>query len=964
MMNPPKRILVSYSHDSDEHRRLVRQLADSLKENGFDVSFDQYLPEDPPEGWPLWMEKEIRYAHKVLMVCTESYLRRVQKEEVPGKGRGVCWEANLIYAELYLSQTKSNKFIPVILREEDRQFVPMPLGASSVFRIEDGADFEKLFRSLSGQANHAAPPTGSIPHLPVPKPLPTFKLKAASDSSSTVSVTTPAITEPTLPPVLPPSPATILRSLKPNTPPPSRFELRQLDWYEEADAEFFRGREADVKSLRSLLLDQPVVRLFGSSGVGKSSLLRAGLVPELRRHGFRSVVVRPFKNPEETIPQQISQQLLSADSPPLSSGLNLERLQAELGPAFAAEQCPYLFVLIDQVEDVVSPLVPLEARERLVSFLQQVWNAGSTSPPLIRALVAYRTDADARLGPLWQEVSGASVGLPYHAIQGLTRDVARRVLADALTQSSQPTTVPLDDLVDDLIDELVRESLSLDASGDVFPPYLQMMLAQLEDSSESCVLKDQEASADSVLKITSAGDLIRNYMQNRLGQLESRGGDFAKCRDVLAALSRSTGQKLTLTLGELAAEVRLSRDAILPLLDALMASRLVRPVGDSYEVQHDRLAETVVLSLPDSDREFKAARELLAAKAVNHARTGEWLTPKECHLLYCHHGRLNPSRSELRLLLGSLLVENDLFDSEPGWLFHFRKSESQAALYRELARDKDTRVRAAAVQAIASFQNPEDLPLLRSLTQDKAVEVVAEAANAIASFQNAGDLLRLRELAHDKSPQIRVAAAEAIASFQNPEDLPLLRELSVPTSDAVVPLIGSFRSPEALRLLGELAVSDDTQIGTLAVSAIASYQTPEALLLLKKLALDLDSGVSDGAVKAISSFRNPDTLLLLRELAGDKNNYLRQAAVRALTLHKSRDDLPLLRELARDENLFVLAAAIRGIAEFQDLDDLPLMRELAVDANPYVRQAAVRAIAGHQNSEDRPLLRGLGKMSS
>src|SRR5689334_17921543 len=57
-MNPAaKRILVSYSHDSDEHRRLVRQLADSLKENGFEVSFDQYLPEDPPEGWPLWMEK-------------------------------------------------------------------------------------------------------------------------------------------------------------------------------------------------------------------------------------------------------------------------------------------------------------------------------------------------------------------------------------------------------------------------------------------------------------------------------------------------------------------------------------------------------------------------------------------------------------------------------------------------------------------------------------------------------------------------------------------------------------------------------------------------------------------------------------------------------------------------------------------------------------------------------------------
>ncbi|MBI1313317.1 TIR domain-containing protein [bacterium] len=97
------RILVSYSHDSPEHKARVRQIGDSLRRYGLDVRLDQYLNQDPLEGWPLWMEKEIELAQKVLLVCTETYLRRVRKEEVEGVGRGVCWEANLIYAELYES---------------------------------------------------------------------------------------------------------------------------------------------------------------------------------------------------------------------------------------------------------------------------------------------------------------------------------------------------------------------------------------------------------------------------------------------------------------------------------------------------------------------------------------------------------------------------------------------------------------------------------------------------------------------------------------------------------------------------------------------------------------------------------------------------------------------------------------------------------------------------------------------
>jgi hypothetical protein len=44
---------------------------------------------------------EIQKADFVLLVCTETYRRRVERREQPGKGRGVLWEAKLIYNLLY-----------------------------------------------------------------------------------------------------------------------------------------------------------------------------------------------------------------------------------------------------------------------------------------------------------------------------------------------------------------------------------------------------------------------------------------------------------------------------------------------------------------------------------------------------------------------------------------------------------------------------------------------------------------------------------------------------------------------------------------------------------------------------------------------------------------------------------------------------------------------------------------------
>jgi hypothetical protein len=93
-------VFISYSHDSPEHIDRVLALADRLRADGLDCILDQYETA-PPKGWPRWMERCIRDADFVLVVCTETYYRRVVGDEEPGKRRGVRWEGGLIYQDIY-----------------------------------------------------------------------------------------------------------------------------------------------------------------------------------------------------------------------------------------------------------------------------------------------------------------------------------------------------------------------------------------------------------------------------------------------------------------------------------------------------------------------------------------------------------------------------------------------------------------------------------------------------------------------------------------------------------------------------------------------------------------------------------------------------------------------------------------------------------------------------------------------
>lgn len=83
------------------------------------------------------------------------------------------------------------------------------------------------------------------------------------------------------------------RELAAEEPDPGDAPYVGLAAYQVADADRFFGRESEVRELLALVRERPFVGVFGASGAGKSSLLRAGLAAQWGEH----VIITPGPDP-------------------------------------------------------------------------------------------------------------------------------------------------------------------------------------------------------------------------------------------------------------------------------------------------------------------------------------------------------------------------------------------------------------------------------------------------------------------------------------------------------------------------------------------------------------------------------------------------------------------------------------------------------------------------------------------
>jgi len=172
------KIFISYSHDSPDHKKWVGELASRLVKNGINVILDQWdlgLGDDIAK----FMEKSVTESDRVLMICTETYVRKADE----GKG-GVGYEAMIVSGEL-VRDLGTSKFIPVVRQKDDNSVLPKSVSTRFYVDLNDNQNldeqFELLLRKLHEVPAFQKPQLGKNPFQ-----LPSGTEVPAEPNSSTI----------------------------------------------------------------------------------------------------------------------------------------------------------------------------------------------------------------------------------------------------------------------------------------------------------------------------------------------------------------------------------------------------------------------------------------------------------------------------------------------------------------------------------------------------------------------------------------------------------------------------------------------------------------------------------------------------------------------------------------------------------------------------------------------------------
>lgn len=173
-------VFISYSHDSREHKQWVAQLAAALMEKHVQVIFDQWDLE-PGDDVPKFMERAVKAADRVLMICTEPYVRKAND----GKG-GVGYEAMIVTGEL-VRDLGTRKFVPII-RQGGEADLPTCVSTRLWVDFSKDEDFDNalddLIKTLHQAQHLAKPPLGPDPFAALRTPGEESKARQVAAESS------------------------------------------------------------------------------------------------------------------------------------------------------------------------------------------------------------------------------------------------------------------------------------------------------------------------------------------------------------------------------------------------------------------------------------------------------------------------------------------------------------------------------------------------------------------------------------------------------------------------------------------------------------------------------------------------------------------------------------------------------------------------------------------------------------
>jgi WD40 repeat protein len=376
----------------------------------------------------------------------------------------------------------------------------------------------------------------------------------------------------------------------------------------DVDALLFFGRDHDTGIVVANALASRLTILYGPSGVGKSSLLRAGVVRELRELGRgQPVAVAVFASWSgdiepgiEAAARQAIADALGAD-PGYAAGSLAERLDAWTA-ALGGELC----LVLDQLEEAF-----LYRRE---GPLQRLLPELVTRPGLrVNVLLGIRDDALAQLDAFKAEIPGL-FGNTLR-LDHLDRASARRAILgpidrwNELAAPAEPVEVE-PELVEAVLAEVATDHDRVETT------YLQLVLQRLWEVERARGSNKLELAT--LVSLGGAERIVETHLERALDRLPAAQQDAAAA--MFEHLVTPSGSKIAHRAGDLATFAGQDGAEAQRVLDTLAQARILRPLRDEeraggherYEIYHDVLGEPIIAwrRRRETDRELAGERAL------------------------------------------------------------------------------------------------------------------------------------------------------------------------------------------------------------------------------------------------------------------------------------------------------------------------------------------------------------------
>jgi WD40 repeat protein len=400
------------------------------------------------------------------------------------------------------------------------------------------------------------------------------------------------------------------------TPPPPFKGLAPFQ-DSDVDAGFFFGREHEREVIEANLMASRLTILYGEPGVGKSSVLRAGLAHHLRavaagnleargEPGFAVVVFDAWKDdPVQALRAAVAGEVTRA----LGGSVSPEEDGSSLTDTFGLWQELLggdLYVILDQTEEY---FLYHGAESGPGTFGEEFPAVVGSVDLRVNFLLAIREDAVAKLDGFRRLIPGVLDN--YLRLEHLDRRAARAAIVEPIaaynTQAGADTISVEPELVEAVLDEVAAGKVDVgsagrgaigDGDGDqrIETPYLQLVMRRVWDEEQE--LGSTTLRLETLRRLGGAEQIVRDHVELALAGLSSREKDIAA--SLFDHLVTPSGAKIAHGAGDLAQYAGVPEMEVLPVLGKLGNERILRSVTGTdarstrYEIFHDVLADPVL----------------------------------------------------------------------------------------------------------------------------------------------------------------------------------------------------------------------------------------------------------------------------------------------------------------------------------------------------------------------------------